>query len=191
MSLRRSTSDRPALAGARSLAAALALGALVACKDTAPKAVPPADEPAAPTVARPDARPRPTRPAEPTAPAGHATQPITPAEATAAAPTFAGAELTTEATSILDGRQVRLAWCVAAPDHAAAVEAVRAGFVRDGWSEPVVRGTAPRVGVAATRDGYRLSVTVADMPRPGCSPADGRWYAAGSMHKLGAIAPTP
>ena len=110
-------------------------------------------------------------------------------DAKAALPAIDGVTALVPTRLAPEGQQAHAAWCVAAPDQAAAYERLEAGLVAAGWELAGGRAAAAKVALAATRAPYRLQASVSPSPRPGCSPADGHWFASVALFKLAPIAP--
>jgi hypothetical protein len=116
---------------------------------------------------------------------------ITVDEATPAIPAIAGATIIDAPTAAPAGGQVHFGWCIVAADQAAALAAVSDGLVSAGWSQPRDRGQGARVALTADKAPYRLTASISASPRPGCSPADGTWFASVAMYKVESVTRPP
>jgi hypothetical protein len=116
---------------------------------------------------------------------------LTVEEAAPALPAIPGTTVMDGPTAAPHGAQVHVGWCITAADQALAVEAVRAGLTTSGWGEIRDRGQGPRVAISADKPPYRISVSISRSPRPGCSPADGKWFASVAMYKIASVTRPP
>jgi len=176
--------------------ASVAMAGCGSCKDDPKPAVKPAPRTATiPPTARPGGLQMRTPTWKP--PAGSGAGPtatmtkLTVDEATPAIPTIPGATVIDAPSAAPHGEQVHLAWCIAAPDQKLALEAVNVGLTESGWNEIHQRGQGARVAISGDRPPYRLTASISASPRPGCSPADGKWFASVAMYKIESVTRPP
>jgi hypothetical protein len=116
---------------------------------------------------------------------------LTLAEATPALPTIPDAVVIDSPTEAPQGAQVHLAWCINAADQRLALAALQQGLLDSGWLDLRDRGQGARIAVTADKPPFRISASISASPRPGCSPADGQWFASVQMYKLEAVKNPP
>jgi hypothetical protein len=112
-------------------------------------------------------------------------------EATPALPTIPAAVVIDKPTEAPQGAQVHLAWCITAPDQQLALAALQQGLLDSGWVDLRDRGQGARIAVTADKPPFRISVSISASPRPGCTPAEGQWFASVQMYKLEAVKNPP
>lgn len=179
-------------------AAALAcvvLGSCGSCKDApapAAKGPPPRSAtvpgPGVPQVRRPSLPPPPR--AGSAAPTAVMTS-VTVDEITAVIPAIPGAAVIDTPTAAPNGGQVHFAWCVTAGNQAGALDAIRTGLTAAGWTDLHDRGVGARVAISGDHAPYRLTASISAAPRPGCSPADGKWFASVAAYKIESVTHPP
>jgi hypothetical protein len=157
------------------------------CRKETPPAAPAAGSSAAPPAKLAPAKPPAGSAAAPDRPAGVTARMVTLTldDATAALPAIEGVTALEKTRLAPEGQQAHAAWCIAAPDQAAAHDRLEEGLVAAGWEVAAGgRAAAARVAVVATRPPYRLQASISASPRPGCSPADDHWFASLALFKL-------
>ena len=116
---------------------------------------------------------------------------LTLAEATPMLPAIPGAVVIDSPTEAPQGAQVHLAWCITAADQPLALAALQQGLTDSGWVDLRDRGQGARIAVTADKPPFRISASISASPRPGCSPADGKWFASAQMYKLESVKNPP
>jgi hypothetical protein len=116
---------------------------------------------------------------------------VTVDEITPVIPTVANATVIDSPTAAPRGGQVHFAWCIAAGDQAQALAAIETGLNDAGWTKLHSRGTGPRIAISGDHPPYRLSASVSNAPRTGCSPADGKFFASVTMYKIASVTQPP
>jgi hypothetical protein len=180
---------------ALALAAAVGLAGCGGCRDDAKPAA--KQEPARSGAITPGSgarRPPPTRSSTRppgTAPVRGVMTEVTVEEITPVIPTVAHATVIDTPTAAPRGGQVHFAWCIAAGDQTQALAAIEAGLEAGGWTKLHSRGTGPRIAISGDHPPYRLSASVSNAPRTGCSPADGKFFASVTMYKIASATQPP
>ena len=116
---------------------------------------------------------------------------LTLAEATPMIPTIADTTVIDAPTEAPQGAQVHFAWCTAAADAAGAQAVIEKGLTDAGWTDFHDRGMGARIALSADKPPYRISASISASPRPGCSPADGKWFSSVQIYKLQAVKSPP
>ena len=176
-------------------AVALATVACGSCKERKPA---PAAEPAASGSAMPPRpRPAPTAGGDAAAaaprppPPGPVMTGVTLDEVKPVIPAVAGATVIDQPRMSPTREQVHLGWCIAGSDQAVAIAAIKAGLAKAGYGEPHERGQGARKALTADKLPFRLSASISASPRPGCSPAEKKWFASVSIYKIESVAKPP
>jgi hypothetical protein len=112
-------------------------------------------------------------------------------EATPIIPTVPATEMIDPPTAAPQGAQVHFAWCTTAADAKAAQAVIEQGLTAAGWTDFHDRGMGARIALSADKPPYRISASISASPRPGCSPADGKWFSSVQVYKLQAVAHPP
>lgn len=112
-------------------------------------------------------------------------------EATPVIPTIADTTVIDAPTEAPAGAQVHFAWCTTAADAKAAQAVIESSLTAAGWGEFHDRGMGARIAISADKPPYRISASISASPRPGCSPADGKWFSSVQLYKLQAVAHPP
>ena len=184
------------------IAASCAIAGCGSCKD---KPAAKKTDPRSATIPSGSARPGGLQVRKPnwTAPAGSGSgsaTPVTPKalitkltldEATPVIPTIPDTTVIDPPTEAPQGAQVHFAWCTAAADAKAAQAVIEKGLTDAGWGEFHDRGMGARIAISADKPPYRISASISASPRPGCSPADGKWFSSVQVYKLQAVAHPP
>jgi hypothetical protein len=116
---------------------------------------------------------------------------LTLAEATPIIPTISDTTIVDAPTEAPQGAQVHFAWCTTAADAKAAQAVIESSLTAAGWGEFHDRGMGARIAISADKPPYRISASISASPRPGCSPADGKWFSSVQLYKLQAVAHPP
>lgn len=112
-------------------------------------------------------------------------------EATPVIPAITDTTVIDAPTEAPAGAQVHFAWCTTAADAKAAQAVIESSLTAAGWGELHDRGMGARIAISADKPPYRISASISASPRPGCSPADGKWFSSVQLYKLQAVAHPP